>query len=298
MSQAVPSLAEFAADLRRQEVSARTISSYQFDLGHFWGWFAATVGEAPTAGAVTPTDIRAYRSHLLNVERRQPATVNRRLAALRRFFRWAKATGLVTELPTETVKGVTAAPGAPRWLEKREVDRLVRAVERHGSTRDLAVVLTLRHTGIRVGELANLALGDVEISERKGTLTVRPGQGGKDRVLPLNVDVRRALGDYLAVRPTSSSDALFLGQRGDRLGPWAVELLVGTYARLAGLEGVTPRALRHSFGKHVLDAGEDLVTVARLLGHARLETTARCTAPSHRDLEQAVAKLEQDGGSH
>jgi site-specific recombinase XerD len=204
MSQDVPSLAAFAADLRRQEVSARTISSYQLDLGHFWRWFAATVGDALTAGAVTPTDIRDYRSHLLNVERRQPTTVNRRLAALRRFFRWAKASGLVEELPTENVKGVTASPGAPRWLEKREVDRVVRAVE----------------------------------------------------------------------------------------------LLVGKYARLAGLEGVTPRTLRHSFGKHVLDAGEDLVTVARLLGHERLETTARYTTPSHRDLEQAVAKLEQDGGSH
>jgi integrase/recombinase XerC len=297
MSQNIPHLEDFSADLRRQEVSARTIGSYALDLGHFWRWFAATVGDAPTAGAVTPTDIRDYRSYLLNVERRQPATVNRRLAALRRFFRWAKATGLVEELPTENVKGVTAAPGAPRWLEKREVDRLVRAVERHGNTRDLAVVLTLRHTGIRAGELADLALGDVEISERKGTLAVRSGQGGTYRVLPLNVDVRRALRDYLAVRPTSSSDALFLGQRGDRLGPWAVERLVGKYARLAGLEGVTPRTLRHSFGKHVLDAGEDLVTVARLLGHERLETTARYTTPSHRDLEQAVAKLEREGGS-
>jgi integrase/recombinase XerC len=229
------------------------------------------------------------------VERRQPATVNRRLAALRRFFQWAKAVGLAKELPTENVKGVTSSPRAPRWLEKRDVDRLIRTVERHGTTRDLAIVLILRHTGIRVSELSNLTLSDVETSERKGSLTVRSGKGGKFRVLPLNVDARRAIASYLEVRPTVSTDRLFVGQRGEGVSSRAVELLVSKYARLANLEAVTPHTLRHSFGKHALDAGADLVSVAALLGHERLETTAVYTTPSQRDLERVVEKLEQDG---
>jgi site-specific recombinase XerD len=73
-----------------------------------------------------------------------------------------------------------------------------------------------------------------------------------------------------------------------------VELMVAKYAQAAGLEGVTPHQLRHSFGKHALDAGVDLVTVSRLLGHTRLDTTARYTTPSEKDLEKAVAKLEFD----
>ena len=113
--------------------------------------------------------------------------------------------------------------------------------------------------------------------------------------LPLNVDARRTISDYLEVRPAVSSDALFIGQRGDHLGPRAVEQLVAKYARLAGLEDVTPHTLRHSFGKHTLDAGADLVAVAALLGHERLETTAIYTTPSQRDLERMVEKLEQDG---
>ncbi len=159
------------------------------------------------------------------MERRQPATVNRRLAALRRFFQWAKAMGLAKELPTENVKGVASAPRTPRWLEKRDVDRLIRAVERHGNARDLAIVLMLRHTGIRVSELSNLTLSDVESSERKGSLTVRSGKGGKFRVLPLNVDARRAVTSYLEVRPTVSTDRLFVGQRGEGVSSRAVELL-------------------------------------------------------------------------
>jgi site-specific recombinase XerD len=286
----------FLQDLQRQETSPKTRAGYRLDLLHFAGWFARTLGEGFSPEAVTPTDVREYRGYLLNVEHRQPATVNRRLAALRRFFQWAKATGLAKELPTENVKGVASSPRAPRWLDKRDVDRLIRTVERHGNKRGLAIVLTLRHTGIRVSELCSLLLGDVEISERKGSLTVRSGKGGKFRVLPLNVDARRAIADYLEVRPTSSADQLFIGQRGEGVSSRAVELLVSKYARLANLEDVTPHTLRHSFGKHALDARADLVSVSALLGHQRLETTAIYTTPSQRDLEKVVEQLEQDGG--
>src|SRR5215210_3271967 len=216
----------FLQDLQRQETSPNTRRSYQLDLLHFAVWFARTIGEGFSPEGVTPTDVREYRSHLMNVEKRQPATVNRRLAALRRFFQWAKATGLVKELPTDDVKGVASSPRAPHWLEKRDVDRLIRTVERHGNTRDLAIVLTLRHTGVRVSELCSLTLGDVETSERKGTLTVRSGKGGKFRILPLNVDARQAITAYLKVRPSVSADHLFVGQRGQGIGSRAVELLV------------------------------------------------------------------------
>src|SRR6266581_5846047 len=137
----------FLQDLERQETSPKTRASYRLDLLHFANWFARTVGERLSPEAVTPTDVRDYRSYLINVEKRQPATVNRRLAALRRFFQWAKAMGLAKELPTENVKGVASAPRAPHWLEERDVDRLIRTVARHGTTRDRAIVLTLSHTG-------------------------------------------------------------------------------------------------------------------------------------------------------
>src|SRR5215216_4986247 len=84
----------FLRDLERQETAPQTRRAYQLDLLHFAGWFARTVGEGFSPEAVTPTDVRDYRGFLMNVEKRQPATVNRRLAALRRFFQWAKATGL------------------------------------------------------------------------------------------------------------------------------------------------------------------------------------------------------------
>src|SRR5829696_6501978 len=87
----------FMADLERQETAPKTRDAYRLDLLHFAGWFAQTVGETFTPEGVTPTDVREYRGYLINVEKRQPSTVNRRLAALRRFFGWTKAMGLAKE---------------------------------------------------------------------------------------------------------------------------------------------------------------------------------------------------------
>ena len=288
-----PDLVAFVADLRRQEVAPKTVASYRSDLTGFARWFTDSTGEEFTAVAVTPTDVRDYKAHLRTIRRRQAATVNRRLAALRRFFSWAKATGRIGELPTEGVTGVPSAPRSPKSLTKREVDRLLREAEKAQNKRNLAILLLLRHTGLRVGELCNLRLGDVTTSERKGSLLVR-GKGDKDRVLPLNADVRQALDAYRAVRPTVSDDHLFIGQRGEPLQPEAIQLIVRKYAQRAGLPWVTPHSLRHSFAKHVLDAGADLATVSRLLGHERLETTAIYTQPTARDLDEAVRRLERD----
>ncbi len=292
-----PDIDDFVAELQRQDASPATVRNYTADLRAFARWFPDASGEAFTARAVTPTDLRDYRGFLRTVEQKQAATINRRLAALRKFFVWAKGAGRIVELPTDQVKGLPAAPRTPKALGKREVDRLIREAERHGNKRNLAILQLLRHTGLRVSELCNLRLGDITISERKGEVLVRGGKGNKDRTVPLNNDARRAVDAYQAIRPTVAADLLFVGQRGQPLRPQGVQLVVQKYAQRAGLPEVTPHVLRHTFAKHVLDAGADLATVQRLLGHERLETTAIYTHPTARDLAAAVRRLEADAGS-
>ena len=284
---------KFAEHLQAKEASPKTVVNYLADLRHFARWFAASNGQELALIEITPTDVREYRAYLLNVERRQPATVNRRLTTLRRLCAWARREGLLAEDPTEDVKGVEKVQMAPRSLEKKEVDRLIRYAERQGNKRNLAILQVLRHTGLRVSELCNLTLRDITLTERKGQVIVRSGKGSKYRVVPLNLDARKALGAYLAVRPkVVEADAIFIGQREEGLRPTGVYDIVVNYARGAGLENVSPHILRHTFGKHTLDAGENLVTVAALMGHARLDTTAIYTQPSERDLQKAVERLE------
>src|SRR5919201_572329 len=143
-----PDIASFIAELGRQGMSAKTITTYTSDLVSFARWFTDSTGDPFAAASVTPSDLLDYKAHLRTVQRRQAATVNRRLAALRKFFLWAQATGRIAELPTATVKGVPAAPRAPKSLPKRDVDRLIREAQK-GNKRNLAIVQLLRHTGLR-----------------------------------------------------------------------------------------------------------------------------------------------------
>ena len=289
------SLQEFADALRQEEAAELTVKNYLLDLQHFSKWFAAANGEALSLAAITPTDLREYKSHLLTVDQAKPATVNRRLASLRKLCRWARGKGLIQGDPTDGIKGAERVKTAPKSLDRKDLYSLMRAVERHGDKRDLAILLVLRHTGIRVGELASLRLSDMSLSERKGSLVVRMGKGAKWREVPLNNDVRKALKVYLEVRPQVADDHLFIGQRGEGMTPAGLQDVVGKYARLAGLENVTPHTLRHTFGKTLLDSGVDLVTVASLLGHSRLDTTAIYTQPTKADQERAVERIAETG---
>jgi Phage integrase, N-terminal SAM-like domain len=124
-----PDITSFVAELGRQGMAAKTIATYATDCTMFARWFTESTDEPFAARAVTPTDILDYKAHLRTVQRRQAATVNRRLAALRKFFLWAQATGRIAEVPTATVKGVPAAPRSPKSLPKRDVDRLIREAQ-------------------------------------------------------------------------------------------------------------------------------------------------------------------------
>jgi site-specific recombinase XerD len=294
MSQTTPeSVERFFQALSDQRAAELTIRNYRSDLVHFVRWFEGSTAEPFSPAAITLADIREYRSHLLNIERRAPATIQRRLTALRKFCQWALAQQQLTDDPTRGVKGVAAVPRAPRWLGKQDLDKLLRAGERSGNKRDLAILATLCHTGLRVSEVCALRVDSVQLSERKGQLEVW-GNGTKQRVVPLNLDLRKALAAYLEVRPKLDSPHLFLGQRGNGLTAKGVADIVRKYAYQAGLQEVSPHTLRHSFGKHAVEAGVDLVTVATRLGHQRLETAAIYTTPRGTDLEQAVRKLERD----
>jgi site-specific recombinase XerD len=272
-----------------EHYAPHTIRAYLLDLADFSTWFVSSTGDTFNPQAVTPLDIRAYKRHLQN-GRARPATINRRLAALSTFFRWARAERLVTgDNPTADVPGVDEVKLAPKWLKRTEQSALLRKVKDRGRNRDIALVTLLLNTGLRLSEVCTLQLEDIiDLSERKGSLRVREGIGEKERTVPLNADARCALRAYLAKRPAADHRYVFVGQRGEPLQQSGVQRLVGEYARKAGLAGCTPHTLRHSFAKNLVDNGVSLDRVAALLGHENLNTTRIYTTPSAQDLAEAV----------
>lgn len=356
---------EYQEYLQTAGKSNHTSRAYLLDLQSFAAWFRTSNGEDISPRAVDPRDITEYRGYLLRTGV-SPATVNRRLISLRRFFKWAHHQKLVDESPFEMLERVYVREQgqqevAPRWLDANEQLALLRAVRKGSQTdqtgqagkhtgakqgsdngsdkgggseegddntsgississaiRDLAVIQTLLGTGLRISELANLRLEDVEVFERKGLVRVREGKGGKSRVVPLDNQTRSALLRYIEKRkkqlqlpeqmpeqqlsrrkrPSGNSSRpktqqpegpLFVGQRGP-LNVRGIDYLVRKYAYQARIENCTAHTLRHTFAKNLVDAGIPLDQVATLLGHESLDTTRIYTRPSLRDLEKAVRK--------
>lgn len=294
---------EFKQYLQEQDKSPLTVEGYLADLSLFIRWFEQHNGEKFSLDTWTSTDVRTYRQYMLE-QGMKPQTINRKLAALASFGNWAVISGHLAFNPALHVKAVAQSYLAPKWLERKEKAALLRAVEKDVQyarsryprlwvlrLRDATMVIVLLNTGLRVGELCTLQLTDVQIGERKGFLTVRSGKGSKQRMVPLNVDARHALGEWLLYRPRVESTALFVGQRGQAATVRSVQRAVRRFAEAAGLENITPHTLRHTFAKSLVDSGVSLEKVATLLGHSDLNTTRIYIVPGKHDLENAVAKI-------
>jgi integrase/recombinase XerC len=185
----LPALLEaFKQALYAGDASRYTVSAYLSDLAHFFSWYTHMIG-AFQMEEITPTDIRAYREFLQEyIPPTAPATINRRLAALRRFFTWAKENHLAGSQPTERIRNVEILSNGPKSLDRKQWHRLQRSVEQAKGIqgiRDRCIILMLYHTGLRAGELAALLLSDITICERSGQVIIRRGKGNKTRRVPL-----------------------------------------------------------------------------------------------------------------
>jgi integrase/recombinase XerC len=280
--------------LQRQGKSLHTLNAYQHALAHFARWYQTTYGAEFGPHEVMPRDVRDWKAYQQTVEQAAPATVNQRLVALTRFFRWARSEGLCRENPAEEVGNIRLAPRQPKALTNVHLRRLLRAAR--GDVRDYAMLELLVGTGLRVGELLALKVGDVEVSERSGKVTVRRGKHENFREIPLTLDVRKALTSYLdEVHPDKSNRqaSLWMGPRGPLTHRSSVTRLLERYALQAGIEPVNPHTLRHTFATRYLNANpSDLRGLARLLGHTSLDTVMIYTEPTMQDLTERMERVD------
>ena len=294
-----PRLVAFLRDLGGEDLAPATVRGYTADLAHFARWYEAQVGQRFDVASLTFTDVKSYKAHMVNVDRRRAATVNRRLNAVKRLTRWAAEESVLPEDVGRRVKAVRVTKrGAPRGLEAREIHALLRAAQHSPQSqghRNYAVLQLILQTGIRLSEAAALEVGDVELRPKSGWLTVRYGKGGKERRLPINSSARDALRDYLETRVHKLPDSpLFLSQRGGLgLSSRGIEGVVSEAAGRARLEAhrVSAHRLRHVFAlSYLKDHPGALVRLAALLGHESVDTTAIYTQPSREDLAEDLEK--------
>jgi integrase/recombinase XerC len=226
------------------------------------------------------------------------ATRNSRLAAIRAFFRYLVAEERLARDPTVSIHSASQPERAPTFLTAEEFTKLRCTVEGHASEfylrRDMAILVTLWNSGLRLAELLSLDLAVVDF-EAEVFRAVRR-KGGKVLPVYFNVDVTIALRRWLWQRreyPGAATNlALFLSDRGRRLSPRAVEDLVAKYAKLAGIDKhVTPHVLRHSTATALVRAGVGIEVVADVLAHSSLDTTRHYVHLVGEQVHAAVASL-------
>jgi integrase/recombinase XerC len=274
---------DFMRSLADDDTAASTQRAYLFTLCDFARWFLTTNGEELSPLNVTPTDVREYRSYLQRGHK--PSSVNRSLAAIRRWHAWSRVKGLTsTELTIKSIRRTPLAPDAPSRVA---VNALTRAAEK-SSLRDAAIVWLLRGTGARVSEVAGAMVNDITLSPRSGQWQIA-GKGHRERVVPLNASVRTAIKRWLDVRPNVQHNRLFVGRDNKPLGTRGIHDLI---ARLSG-GNLHPHALRHYAGTEMARSNP-LSVVMRILGHSRLDTVAIYVAVTSADTARAVEALGED----
>ena len=271
-------LARFEKYLLRLGLSPATVVNYLADMRGVARWCVES-GRGCSLLNLTTDDVRAYCQHLQAGRGLSPATVNRHLQAIRKFCDFARQANLVESNPAADVRPIQVPPTSRRALDADEIARLLGAAQAGRPSlvkRDYAIIQLFLHTGIKVRELTELQLADIELTDSRGTLTVKGNGGNSDRHIPLNALACQVLQEYLRVRPPSPGvQHLFLSQEGNSISARTVQRLVNVCTRVADLTGVSARTLRYTFATSMLEETGDVATVANLLGHRSVETTLR-----------------------
>jgi integrase/recombinase XerD len=295
-------LATYLAHMHdEQDLSVASCRNYASDLRQFAAWCEHSWGDGQdeprsfTPTAISTPTVTTYRSYLQTVLNLRPATINRHLVSLKRYFGWAVDAALLTRDPSRVVKLIPRTPQAPRHLTDQEEQALVAAVSQHGSLRDRTLLVVALHSGLRAEELCGLKPEHVHLGRRSGHVSIY-GKRNKYREVPLNSTARDALTTYLKTLPEGASYLFPSRKRGsssDGVGPVgqrALVYIVNKYAEQAHVRDLSPHDLRHRFGYRMAQT-VPLHRLAQLMGHDSLDTMLRYVRGTQQDLQQAVEAI-------
>lgn len=289
----------FARRLEAQGGSPRTVSAYTRDLDRVATALAARRPDL-VLGDVTPAlldDVLSGPAIATGSSGApcSPATLHRLKASVRSFFAWAEETGMVASNPARFVRLQRLNPKPPVFLterEKRQLLKTLRQTDTREARRDRVIIEMFLGTGIRLQELVNLDVDDLDLDAKHIRVV---GKGNVQQVKFLKTDLRSLLRGYLAERRRvglGECTALFLSNRDTRLTARQVARRLDTWVKAAGIDKhLGPHALRHTFATHLYAKSGDILIVQRALGHASLSTTQVYTHLVDGALEDAMERL-------
>jgi integrase/recombinase XerC len=240
--------------------------------------------------------VRSYLAHL-NEKHYSKATIARKLATLRSFYKFLVKRNLLSSNPVMAVRTPKQEKRLPRFLEYEQVKKLIETppMDNWLGARDRAIMETLYSTGVRVSELVALNMDDIDFL---GEVAHIRGKGKKERIVPIGTSALQVIQHYMEFRnkrahsnPNFDSKVLFVNKHGRRLSTRSVRRKMDKYLKMAGLDtAISPHTLRHSFATHMLNNGADLRSVQELLGHQSLSTTQIYTHLTTKKLKDVYDK--------
>jgi integrase/recombinase XerC len=251
--------------------------------------------------------VRAYLA-FLNEKQYSKATIARKLATLRSFYKFLVKRNQLTSNPVVAVRTPKQDKKLPRFLDYEEIKKLLDtpSLENWLGARDRAIMETLYSTGIRVSELVALNMDDIDFL---GEVVHIRGKGKKERIAPIGSSALQVIQHYMEYRNKRAqnnvnfdSKVLFVNKHGKRLSTRSVRRKMDKYLKMAGLDpAISPHTLRHSFATHMLNNGADLRSVQELLGHQSLSTTqvyTHLTTSKLKDAYENAHPRSGDNGEH
>lgn len=255
--------------------SERTIEAYKNDLETFKAYFK-DLNEQLSWSVIDSNIVRNWMESMMD-KGNSATSINRRLSALRSFYRFAKSRSLIEKNPTQQIVGPKKSKPLPQFLKEKEMDRLLDSLEWGNdflSVRDKTLVTLFYETGMRLSELVGLNDADIDFSLQQIKVT---GKRNKQRIIPFGNGLKDLLQTYIALRNKDmerKSEALFLSKQGNRMECEQVRRRVKVHlSKVSTLKKRSPHVLRHTFATALLNNGADLESVKELLGHTSVKTT-------------------------
>jgi len=274
--------------------SQGTIEAYRLDIEKGLIPFLRQRGKLEV-GEATKADIRAYLDYVATGRGNCNATRARKLAAIKSFFNYLVENEGLKVNPAASIRSPRIPEKEPEYLTEEECIRLLGTIDRKGRPRvrerDMAIAILFLHTGLRVSELTNLKLANVDLERGQIKITRK---GNKEQYLHVNGETAGALADYLANHPQAQNGRFFVGTNGGNLDRGYIYSIVRRYLRLAGIvKGKRgPHILRHTFCTRLHQKGVGPFTIKDLAGHKSLNTTMRYITIENKEQAEALDRLE------
>ena len=273
-------------------LSKNTVDAYKNDLKDFLSWLNKI--NIQDYKKVTETEINEYVAHLFK-NGLKSSSVNRKISTLKSFYLFLIKKQLISLSPLSEVITPKKEQYLPSSMSEDEVEQLLQSpnIELDIETRDKAMIEMLYATGMRISELINLKMIDIDIE--RSVLKVL-GKGSKERLVPFGEKASDSLSYYLKKRKKSSAKEVFLSNRGKKMTRTGFWQRIKIYLSREGLKDtISPHTLRHAFATHLLNRGADLRSVQLLLGHSDLSTTQIYTHIAKQRLGEVLKKHHPRG---